>query len=183
MRKHSLTRRAGLHAGCLVAALFFATSAGASCDANIRITRPDSRYEAVAGAMPAGSEVRDKVTGLIWQRCPLGMAWDGSVCAGTALALTWAESLEAARTAVASRAPGAGWWRLPSITELVSLIDTACLGPATNSTWFTSSHLVWSSSPFLAHAPSAWIVNLNQGETLGSPKGSKWWVLLVRAGQ
>ena len=42
----------------------------AACFSDSPLTRPDSRYEA---ANASGSEVKDKETGLVWQRCVVGM--------------------------------------------------------------------------------------------------------------
>ncbi len=136
----------------LLAGLFVASSAAqAACNANIPLTRPDSRYEAVAAATPPGSEVRDKVTGLVWQRCVVGMVWNGTTCTGTASALKWQAALDAARTTTASTAATgrAATWRAPNIAELFSLADRACYDPAINTTWFptTASDIAWSSSP------------------------------------
>lgn len=85
-----------------------------TCKPSIPLSRPDSRYEAVLGSTPADSEVRDKVTGLVWQRCVVGIAWNGTTCTGTASSLTWVNALDAARTATASTAPNATAWRVPN---------------------------------------------------------------------
>lgn len=45
------------------------------CRTDIDKTAPDSRYE----LLNDGKEVRDKKTGLIWQRCSLGQIWDGKL--------------------------------------------------------------------------------------------------------
>lgn len=185
MRGQQGLRAAGIVAACTAVALTLSAPAWAACNPNIRLTRPDSRYEAVAGAVPAGSEVRDKVTGLVWQRCVLGMAWNGSTCTGGAAGYTWVQALEAARTAAASSAPGADAWRLPDIKELVSLAETACVGPAINSTWFPAEPggYAWSSSPFAVNADFAWGVYFGNGGPDFGYKGDAMQVRLVRSGQ
>jgi len=165
-----------------------AAQAAQTCNVNIPLTRPDSRYEVVASASPAGSEVRDKVTGLIWQRCMLGMGWDGSTCTGTAsTTYTWQQALEAARTATASTAATgvAAAWRLPSLVELYSLAERACYIPAINITWFpaTPGDSMWSSSPYADNTGYAWFVNFYAGNFVGGSKSVAYRVRLVRSGQ
>lgn len=157
--------------------------AQATCNASVSQTRPDSRYELLAGATPTGSEVRDKVTGLVWQRCVLGMAWSGTTCTGTASSLTWQNALDAARTATASTVAGAGTWRLPNHVELYSLTELACYNPAINSTWFpaTPSSGAWSSSPSSSY--NAWVINFNNLYGGVTNKSGALTVRLVRSGQ
>jgi hypothetical protein len=164
-----------------------------TCNANIPLTQPDSRYEAVIGATPAGSEVRDKVTGLIWQRCVVGMVWGGSTCTGTASSLTWPNALDAARTATASTVPAATAWRVPNHAELYSLAERACYNPAINTTWFaaTPASPTWSSSPKSDYTDRAWFVHFYDGNVSYSGKGNVYFefnadrlrVRLVRSGQ
>lgn len=171
----------------LLAAGLLAASgvAQATCNANIPLTRPDSRYEAVAGATPAGSEVRDKVTGLVWQRCVVGMVWSGTTCTGTASSLTWQDALGAARTATASTAPAATPWRVPSHAELYSLAERACYNPAINTTWFPAdpANWTWSSSPIANSTDEAWLFNFNDGNDGNGNKLDVYYVRLVRSGQ
>lgn len=165
-----------------------------TCNANIPLTRPNSRYEAVAGATPAGSEVRDKVTGLVWQRCVVGMAWNGTTCTGTVSYLPWQHALDVARTATASTAAsgGAAAWRVPNRAELTSLAERACYNPAINTTWFPgtpeevewASSFTWTSSPTMYDPSYAWYVYFSQGDARsGITKNSAGNVRLVRSGQ
>lgn len=66
------------------------------------------RYEAIEG----GSVIRDKVTGLEWQRCTIGQTWGGTSCEGLRSEFTYAEAEN-------TQANG---WRLPTDLELSSLI-------------------------------------------------------------
>jgi hypothetical protein len=159
--------------------------AQATCNVKISLTRPDSRYEAVSGASPADSEVRDKVTGLIWQRCVVGMVWNGTTCTGTASNLTWQQALDAVRTANPSTVPAATAWRVPNHAELYSLAERACVNPAINTTWFlaTPSDWTWSSSPYANGSGSASLVDFYVGLDGYDSKGSTYRVRLVRSGQ
>lgn len=129
----------------------------AACFDNSPLTRPDSRYEA---ANDSGSEVKDKVTGLVWQRCIHGMQWNGSACTGAAAAQDWATA-----TQTASQAK----WRLPTQAELEGLSEKSCSDPALNQTWFGSGPLgwVWTSTDMgsaegavVVHSGSSLIANL-----------------------
>jgi Protein of unknown function (DUF1566) len=182
MEQTAMGRRLWRTAG-IILALGLARPTWADCNTHLRPTRPDSRYEVVAGAVPAGSEVRDKVTGLIWQRCVLGMAWQGGTCIGSAGIYGWEEALEAARTAMASAAPGAGRWRLPNVKELASLIETACTLPAINSTWFPADpgDFAWSSSPSANTPVGVWIVGFDDGRHYEGIRGYPHRVRLVRS--
>lgn len=153
----------------------------ATCNANIPLTRPDTRYEPVTGA---SSEVRDKVTGLIWQRCVIGMVWDGTTCTGPATHKKWTQALEAAREA-AEQLPAKAW-RVPNHVELFSLAERACAAPSINTHWFpaTPPFQTWSSSPSADRRQDAWVVDFNIGTSVYAfPMTSEIPVRLVRSGQ
>ena len=124
-----------------------------TCNHNIPLTKPDSRYN----YNPAGDEVTDTVTGLIWKRCAEGMSWSGSTCTGTATSFTWEGALElAASVAQTTGVP----WRMPNIKELRSLVETACAGPSINQAAFpATSYNAWSCSLFAANSDDAWNVS------------------------
>jgi hypothetical protein len=173
--------------GVAIASLAVSTVAQAICNVNIPPTRPDSRYEALADATPAYSEVRDKVTGLVWQRCVVGMAWNATTCTGTPSSLTWQNALDAARTATASTAAsgGAAAWRVPNHAELYGLAERACYNPAINTTLFpaTPAEWTWSSSPDVNNSLGAWVVDYSVGWDFYSQKNAARRVRLVRSGQ
>ena len=84
----------------------------ATCNSSIIQTAPASRYE----LLNSNTEVKDKKTGLIWQRCSLGQTWSGTNCTGTAGTYNWTNALQTAKNI------GNGW-RVPNINELgLSLI-------------------------------------------------------------
>lgn len=45
----------------------------------------NERYEIIE----SGTVVRDRITGLEWQRCSLGQTWNGNTCTGTSSQLMW----------------------------------------------------------------------------------------------
>ena len=155
----------------------------------------DGRYEILAN----GTEVKDRQTGLIWQRCAVGQQWSGSTCAGDAGKFQFEN---------AQRLAGAGW-RVPNIRELASLIvcssgkmkdadDVGDGGPPVKNncdsnftrptiqtqafpnlpgTWF------WSASNHKTDPNFAQIVNFYDGYPSSDHRGQGNFVRLVRSGQ
>lgn len=74
-----------------------------------------------------GEELLDRSTGLVWQRCRVGMRWNGKACAGTASSLTWGEAL--------STGSGTGW-RLPNVKELTSVMTQTGSASRLNARFF-----------------------------------------------
>lgn len=104
-----------------------------SCNDAILPTTPDHRF------VVSGSEVEDLWTGLIWQRCSVGLNWDGSTCSqGTAdTRFTWSQALVLGGTE----------WRLPNIKELISIIEFSCSYTSINESVFpNTSNQYWSST-------------------------------------
>jgi hypothetical protein len=62
-----------------------------------------------------GQEVTDSRTGLIWKRCPEGMAFKGKTCTGQALLVNQGDAAARAQAAGSS-------WRLPVLKELSSIV-------------------------------------------------------------
>ena len=110
-------------------------------------TRPDARYSPVGN----GSEVKDTVTGLIWQRCSVGQTWNGTACTGPVTGYTWQNAANFVATLPASGngTGAAARWRLPLQTELFSLVEQSCKNPSINPTWFpaTPATVFWTGEP------------------------------------
>jgi hypothetical protein len=116
--------------GCLFVIMSL-TAQAQTCNPNIQKTKPDRQYELLNN----DTEVLDKKTGLIWQRCALGMSWNGSTCSGTATSHTWEDALAQAATAATNTGVA---WRVPNAKELLSLYEPAC-DPGINEALFPSS--------------------------------------------
>ncbi len=79
--------------------------------------------------------VTDQVNGLLWQKCNMGETFSAS-CTGAATTSTWQAAL--------SYCNGLTWagrndWRLPSINELYSVVDTTAYNPAISLTYFPTT--------------------------------------------
>lgn len=107
------------------------------------------RFESVAQTNE--SEVLDQFTGLVWQRCVVGMVWDGTTCTGTYTPSYWDDFAQIIASQPPSAAAGANSWRVPTYNELVTLHDGAAANPPyiVDQTWFpaTPATWTWTSSP------------------------------------
>ena len=89
---------------------------------------------------PDGSEVSDILTGLVWQRCTVGLTWNLSsqTCDGDSP--TFFSFKTAVRYAKHHRQGG---WRIPNVKELASIIDYTRFGPAINQQAFPNITDYW----------------------------------------
>ena len=131
------------------------------------------RYSADASGT-ANALVTDSKTGLTWQRCSAGQSFAAGTCSGSANTYTHEEALAYAKTQTG--------WRLPSVKELSSLVDSSVIGPAISGTAFpaTPTFSAWASSPYASDAASAWIVNFTDGSVSASARSNSHHVRLVR---
>ncbi len=170
-------------AGCLFAnSLVFA-----DCSPDIVITKPNSIY-----TYHNNGTVTDHETGLMWQKCSIGMSYESGDCNGDASRLNWKAALEAAQTANGSSDLGYNDWRLPNMKELASLGEIACKRPAINEAMFPNTQHeeyavgYWSSSPQLNSDPkkggNAWYVIFSSGGVGDSGKHLTYYGRLVRGG-
>ena len=142
-------------------------AAGHFCDyKSMPATAPASRF-----TDNGDGTVTDKVTGLHWKRCSEGQTWDGTTCTGTATAYTWQQAMDLAEAASYA---GKSDWRLPSIEELRSIVEQACIEPAIDLTVFPATPSVgwWSSSPYAGYAGQAWTIFFYDGKDANNNKDS-----------
>lgn len=160
----------------LLSFLFVLGLANAStCGSNMPYTKPNSQYTVSTD----GTEVTDTKTGLIWQRCALGMTWNGSTCAGTATLYKWEDGL--AQAASVASTTGVSW-RLPNQKELVSLIEWNCYGQSINQEMFpVTPNVFLSSSQSMNHGYVVWFVNFSDDKFVFPMKDASLAVRLVRS--
>jgi len=116
-----------------------------TCKTGAIKSTPDTNFEIIGD----GSEVKDKITGLIWQRCFAGQIWNGSECIGEANQFQWIDALKETRKL------GKGY-RLPNAKEAMSIIEHSCIYPAFNTKIFMDgkwtqdiqlARPIWTSTP------------------------------------
>ena len=159
-------------------ALGWQSCAFATCLNTLQQEAPTERY-----TLNAATAI-DTHTGLMWLRCPLGQQW--SVAQNRcgldntqALTATWGQAIERANTTTAS---GFDDWRLPNKSELSSITDRGCTGPAINETVFpgTLNSGYWSSTPGRREEGYAWHVDFTTGIMLPREIEAEFGVYLVR---
>ena len=158
---------------------------------NIRVvtTTPTSDF-----VINSDGTVTHTPTGLMWMRCALGQKWNGTTCSGSATTMNWGTALNTAAgiNSGTSDADGDGAtgfaghtdWRVPNITELVSIVERRCYSPSINENLFpatSASAIFWTSSTIAAYRPGGgWQVNFADGDTDWNAKTSNASVRLVR---
>lgn len=110
-----------------------------------------------------GDQVIDLRSGLVWQRCSAGQAWDGSTCTGTAGLYSHADAFGLALQANPRNNPSG--WRLPNVKELGSLVDLGCNAPTIDAAVFpaTPQTETWTSTPNVRRTNVAWTVDFGPG--------------------
>ncbi len=115
--------------------------------------------------------VTDNVTGLMWQQqSGTNMSWSnaGAYCTGLS-------------------AGSHTDWRLPSVMELISIVNYGVQEPAAmiNTTYFlnTAASSYWSATPDAGNTSNAWEVNFLAGTSFTSAMSGNAYVRCVRGGQ
>lgn len=157
--------------------MMLANSAWASaqtCDATIENNTPASDFT----SREDGTATHKK-TGLMWSTCSLGQKFEKGKCKGEATKLNWEKAILAAKE---SRLAGHEDWRLPSIDELNSIVETGCHNPAINIEVFpdTVSAGYWSSSTVARMKSNARAMFFFYGEDSNFYKRNPYYVRLVR---
>ena len=162
--------------GVMVAALLVAAPCGKSIAGCYGRTETRSQIRFVL----RGGEALDTKTGLIWQRCSLGMRWDSKRgCLGKVM---WVSLDEASKIA----AELGGKWRVPSGPELESLIDRSCGTPVVDSSVFPDIKRdedgqadYWTTNP-VGMAGLYYFFDFMSGRADGHTRGFQLSVRLVR---
>ena len=125
------------------------------------------RFKLVMGSVA----VLDKETGLVWDKSP------------DTLPRSWLDGLGYCFTKLLGGRKG---WRLPTIEELASLVDSTVIGPALPPGHpFTNVQVAyyWSATTSAANSGFAWYVNLNDGHVGALDKTGTDLVWCVRGGR
>lgn len=129
--------------------------------------------------------ITDSKTGLMWKKCLEGVTGDNCE-KNSPSTFTWQKTLEHCETVN----DGDGFaghtdWRVPTITELRSIVEQQCYRPAINTIRFphTPNSFVWAKTLFAGHSIFAWYVNFADGKSYIDPLTINSAVRLVRGGQ
>ena len=96
--------------------------------------------------------VFDRMTGLMWQRSAGGSTYSQA---------------GAAAYCKNNKLGGYADWRLPTLIELVSIVDFTASSPSIDALTFqgTSSNLYWTGTPLVGHPNNAWYVGFGPGNS------------------
>ena len=149
---------------------------------------------------------RDNVTGLVWEMktsdgsihdrtrkftwCDTNPATNGGnqgTC-GTATGAAATDTQAFIRALNDAQFGGYSDWRLPSIKELLSLVDLGAMFPSIDDAWFpntvsSSDARYWSSTTSAKYASDVWLVYFTEGSGSYFFKSDKYYVRAVRVGQ
>jgi len=119
--------------------------------------------------------VTDACTGLMWQKDTADASGDGSI--GPEDGLTWQDALN-----YCDGLTFAGYddWRLPSISELLSIVDYGRFSPAIDPVFRGVPEWYWSSTTGILDPDFAWDVYLWGGISNGGDKHNRLYVRAVR---
>jgi len=132
--------------------------------------------------------ITDNVTGLLWQKCTLGLS--GLDCAsGTATLIDWYTATNASNACGSSTLVGLSW-RLPTAYELRTIVDYGrktlisygVYGAAIDTNNFpnTQVNVYWASSTYANQPNDALYVHFRDGSTYFDYKGTAYYVRCVR---
>lgn len=124
-----------------------------------------------------GLTVADTITGLVWQRDGSGARSGCSRGAGGVgsgdLTCTWDEAQAYCASLTVG---GISGWRLPAVMELYTIVDLAGTDATTTIDLLafpaTPSEGYWSTSPYAASLPAAWLVSFGTGMSSIGDMGS-----------
>jgi len=144
------------------------------CDTTLNLYTPSDDFTVLEN--PA--LVRHNKTTLIWQRCSVNQKWVDGQCKGEAKLYTYEEALALAES---NQDFDYNDWQLPTIKQLATIIELACIEPAINTVIFPNTNQkYWSSTPYFDNKNSAWQLNYKKGHDSGNLRTQKNYVRLVR---
>lgn len=164
----NLTRKVVL--ACLTILLPMISEAQTCLTSTIPATTPTSRFHD-----NNNGTVTDTKTQLMWKKCSEGQMWDeiSNTCSNGNHYYTWGLALNMAKTANSEFFANYTDWRMPNLTELHSIVERQCYGPAINLTIFpnvSDYYSSWSSSVNSSDASKVSYIYFYDGSDYGSSK-------------
>lgn len=144
-----------------------------SCQLNGSATTPVQRF-----ANHANGTITDQTTGLMWKTCVEGQQGQG--CYGKAQLFSWLLAQQYAVALNHTKFAGYSDWRLPTTSELRSLIERQCIEPAINLQVFphTPAAGLWTGTEA---GSNAWSIDFSKGQAFQSLKLGGKYLRLVRS--
>ncbi len=150
----------------------------------VRLTRGGSScnsdsYTPTSDFVNSGNGIVTHVkTGLMWQQCPFGQSWSGTNCTGTISNMNYENAKK-----LSDSLGGFNDWRLPTISELSTIIEYKNSSPSLN----TSIFGLVNGMPYFRTATiqnggfNTWVLNFDSGdEGFGSVQETAYPFHLVR---
>ena len=113
-----------------------------------------------------GQFIKDIKNGILWLRCSVGQVWspETKTCTGKIVKLNQ-EEIEIAIIQAEQQLPGA--WRLPTLSELESLVCISCTPAKVQHKYFPgiAREAYWSGTPNTFNKKMYWTVNFQTGHT------------------
>ncbi|MEH6616324.1 MAG: DUF1566 domain-containing protein [Porticoccus sp.] len=116
-----------------------------------------------------GGVVKDRYTGLLWQRCSLGQNWTGETCEAEFKKqlrswYNWKDAVR--RVSRLQQEEQYRGWRLPNKKELSMLVERNCGEPTINDVIFpnTPAKSFWTDEPFGRGDQYVWTVDFATGK-------------------
>jgi hypothetical protein len=143
---------------------------------------PNNQKDVAAGAPnPAtlvdnkNGTVTDMVTGLIWQQ-----RWAPGIPGAPTEVLTQIQAADYCQSLILG---GYQDWRVPTLIELVSIVDDSTSNPSTYPSFAATPPVVfWSATPTAGVPANAWAVTFSNGEFLASQMSNAHHIRCVRSG-
>lgn len=137
---------------------------------SVEAATPTDRFE-ILNEQP--NVATDKVTGLMWMRCPWGMTLNtvyGCIPAVVTPRLGWKDAIDKADDPAGDGSHslfGKSGWRVPNVKELASIIEHGCESPSINKLVFPSTPVgkFWTSSPIskTGALSNVWAIDFQTG--------------------
>jgi hypothetical protein len=123
--------------------------------------------------------ITDNYTKLIWLKCPIGFS--GTACkSGSPSLKEWSKSRD---DCTSINIGGKKDWRLPTVKELVSIVDTGSFSPSINKKYFFGTdNSYWTSTSPAEHLSSKFIVLFSNGSVYFQSENSPSATRCVRSG-
>jgi len=153
---------------------------GEECYQSADADTPSKRFK----ERSAGAAIFDTKTGLTWARCALGTYWDKKNCQNVPERMDWDKAHDIILELNNQQGGYIGFrdWRLPTLEELDTLVESKCYGPAINSAIFPKTPHIgfWSTTLDKYARQGAWLVYFHHGSHYMGNKKYEWAIRPVR---